>query len=179
MTNISPHLIELLRAIKHPIRLPILLALVQREAGAARVSILREGGIDRPVTADRVQIQQVLVNLLMNAIQAMQSVGGRVRALRISVEADGAEGEAGMARIAVEDSGNGISGEPASIFEPFFTTKRDGMGLGLSIFRSNVEAQGGPIAAANNAGFGATISFTLPLAPAAGAAHEAATETSV
>ncbi len=83
------------------------LALVQREARAAHVAIYQAGsGLALPVAGDRVQIQQVLLNLLMNAIQAMREVNGRSRELRILVEPDGE----GLARVAVQDSGNGIAG---------------------------------------------------------------------
>ena len=137
------------------------IALVQREALAA--GILLHGGSQEnvpPVTGDRVQIQQVLVNLLMNGIQAMRRVEGRARTLAVEMAREG-----DLVRVSVKDSGTGIAGEPASIFQPFYTTREDGMGMGLSICRSIVEAQGGRIEAANNADHGATISFTLPVAP--------------
>ncbi len=66
-----------------------------------------------------------------------------------------------MGRVAVGDCGDGVGDDPARIFEPFFTTKADGMGMGLSICRSIIEAQGGKISAANNEAYGATIAFTL------------------
>jgi PAS domain S-box-containing protein len=133
--------------------------LVQREAQAARVSIQSACDEDAPaVVGDRVQIQQVLVNLVLNAIQAMRQVEERPRALAIQIEPDGT----GMVRVAVQDSGPGIAGDPGRIFEPFFTTKSDGMGMGLSICRSIIEAQGGRIAATNNTDHGATVAFTLP-----------------
>ncbi len=132
--------------------------LIAREAGAAGVSVQVASETPVPrVIGDRVQIQQVLVNLLMNAIQAMrESVAPRRLQVRLDREVD-------AVRLAVIDSGVGITGDPARIFDPFFTTKGDGMGLGLSICRSIVEAQGGRIAAANNAERGATIAFTLPI----------------
>jgi C4-dicarboxylate-specific signal transduction histidine kinase len=135
--------------------------LVRREARAAHVALRRIGDAAVPlVIGDRVQIQQVLVNLLMNGIQAMCDVQGRARELCIKLEPDAGN----MVRVAVADCGNGIAGDPARIFEPFFTTKEDGMGMGLSICRSIVEAQGGRISAANNPVHGATIAFTLPAA---------------
>jgi PAS domain S-box-containing protein len=110
-----------------------------------------------PVMADRVQIQQVLLNLLVNAIDSMGSVVGprmiEVRAERRMTEVV----------ISVRDSGSGL--HPKSIehiFEAFFTTKREGMGMGLAISRSIIEAHGGKMRAMNNAGTGATFEFTLP-----------------
>ena len=138
------------------------IALVEREAGAAGVTLRRnsEGPVP-PVIGDRVQVQQVLVNLLMNGIQAMREVEGRLRNLDIRLEPDGER----LVRVLVRDSGTGIAGDPGNIFQPFFTTKEDGMGMGLSISRSIIEAQGGRIEAANNPDHGATISFTLPIQP--------------
>lgn len=138
------------------------LALVEREARQNGVSVrVRGSGDDLLVLGDRVQIQQVLVNLAINAIHALQDVEGRHRELDIVVET---EADA-MVRVSVRDSGSGILGNPGQIFEPFFTTKREGMGMGLSICRSIIEAQAGRIHAINNADYGATISFTLPAAP--------------
>jgi len=135
------------------------LALVAREARAANVGIsLASDDSVTEIVGDKVQIQQVLVNLLMNGIQSMRTVEDRPRDLIVKL---GAAAD-GLARIGVTDSGTGIAGEPASIFEPFFTTKADGMGMGLSISKSIVEAQGGRIEASNNAEHGATIAFTLP-----------------
>jgi C4-dicarboxylate-specific signal transduction histidine kinase len=111
-----------------------------------------------PVSADRVQIQQVLVNLLMNAIQAMEGITEGSCEILVSASSL----PAGMIRVDVSDTGCGISGDPARIFDPFFTTKGDGMGMGLSICRTIIEAQAGKIMAANNVGPGATISVTLP-----------------
>ena len=132
------------------------LSLVQREAKAARATIRAVIADDLPpVIGDRVQIQQVVVNLLINGLQAMQA--SRQRELDVSLSAEG-----DFLRVAVTDSGPGVSGEPGRIFEPFFTTKPDGVGLGLSISRSIIEGLGGRISAANNDGAGATIAFTLP-----------------
>jgi PAS domain S-box-containing protein len=159
-----------------PLALPALIdeavALVQREANAAQVAIQRLGDDALPfVIGDRVQIQQVVVNLLLNGIQAMHEVEGRKRALCIRLGMDTET----MVRVAVEDCGSGIGENPNRIFEPFFTTKADGMGMGLSICRSIIEAQGGRISAADNPDHGATIAFTLPVStaeiPAAQASH--------
>ncbi|WP_425988664.1 PAS domain-containing sensor histidine kinase [Ensifer sp. R-19] len=135
------------------------LALIEREARQHHIAVRvtnREGPVS--VMGDRVQIQQVLVNLAINAIHAMRGIDGRRHELRVDFTAD----TDGMVRVSVRDTGSGIPGDPARIFEPFFTTKREGMGMGLSICRSIVEAQAGRIHAVNNAGHGATISFTLP-----------------
>ena len=151
-------------------------ALIEREARqngiAVHVTSSRE---DVLVIGDRVQIQQVLVNLAINAIHAMHDVDGRPRELLIGFET---EADA-MVRISVRDSGSGIAGDPAQIFQPFFTTKREGMGMGLSICRSIIEAQAGRIHAANNADHGATISFTLPVAAADQPTRDEAIDTSV
>jgi PAS domain S-box-containing protein len=139
------------------------LALVEHEARRSQVSLRCFCiGNELPVLGDRVQIQQVLVNLALNAIQAMQSVEGRSRELLIDIEPVGDA----MMRASIRDRGTGINGNPAGIFEPFFTTKSEGMGMGLSICRSIIEAHGGRISAANNDGHGATIAFTLPVADA-------------
>lgn len=137
------------------------LALVDREACAARITIRTEiEPSDISIAADRIQIQQILVNLVMNAIHASAGAepGGDI-SITAATDAEG------MAHIAVADRGSGIVGiEPHALFDAFYTTKPDGMGMGLSISRSIVEAHGGRISAANNPGGGATISFTIPVA---------------
>jgi C4-dicarboxylate-specific signal transduction histidine kinase len=132
-------------------------ALVAHYARAAGVIIVREGerGV-APVWADRVQVQQVLVNLVLNGIQAMRHIQDRDRELTIKL----GSGEKGMLDIEVRDTGTGIS-DPSDILTPFFTTKSEGMGMGLSISRSIVEAHGGSIRARNNPDFGATVCFSL------------------
>jgi len=113
-----------------------------------------------PIFGDRVQLQQVIINLVMNGIEAMQPVTDRKRELLIVSAEDDAQGVA----IAVTDSGIGIADHDAErLFNPFFTTKSGGMGMGLSICRSIVEAHGGRLSAARNARAGATFRFTLPL----------------
>jgi PAS domain S-box-containing protein len=111
-----------------------------------------------PVDVDRVQIQQVLVNLLSNAVEAMQATPAETRrtTIRTSVR-DGA------VEVAVADRGPGLPpGNESKMFEPFVTTKPEGMGMGLSIARSIVEAHGGALWAESNAEGGATFRFTLP-----------------
>jgi two-component system sensor kinase FixL len=110
------------------------------------------------VLADRVQIQQVLLNLIRNAVEAMD--GSAVRDLTISIAMDGDK----FARISVADTGSGIAPEIAEqLFQPFITTKRQGMGVGLSISRTIVEAHGGRIWVEPNAGGGTIFNLTLPV----------------
>ena len=113
------------------------------------------------IVADRVQLQQVLINLISNATDAMSDIDDRPRRLTLTSRlADGTQVE-----VAVIDVGSGI--EPkhqARIFEPFFTTKADGMGMGLAICRGIIEALGGRLWATSNPDFGATVRFALPAA---------------
>ncbi|HEY6630225.1 MAG TPA: sensor histidine kinase, partial [Rhizobiaceae bacterium] len=110
-----------------------------------------------PVLGDRVQLQQVILNLVMNAIDAMKNSEKRTIDIRTSRAGD-------VALLTVSDSGPGIpGGKLKKIFEPFFTTKPDGMGMGLSIARTIVEAHNGQIRATNQDGGGATFQMKLPL----------------
>src|SRR3984957_2058829 len=112
-----------------------------------------------PAHGDRVQLQQVVMNLLMNGIQAMSPVTDRRRDLRIR----SCEQQPDQILISVEDSGVGIESENAGrLFDAFFTTKPDGMGLGLWICKSIVEQHGGRIWASRNSGVGSKVEFTLP-----------------
>jgi PAS domain S-box-containing protein len=112
------------------------------------------------VWGDRVQLQQVILNLIMNALEAMQAVTDRPRELVIGSHQD----DARQVVVTVRDCGVGVSGEDADrLFNAFFTTKASGMGMGLSICRSIIEAHGGRISVVNNDGPGATFQFTLPL----------------
>ncbi len=107
---------------------------------------------------DRIQIQQVLVNLIRNALEAMSDAP--MRRLEISLD----EAPGGFARISVADTGTGVSDDVrADLFSPFVTTKREGVGIGLSICRTIVEAHGGAISVENRPGGGAVFRFTLPL----------------
>jgi signal transduction histidine kinase len=104
-------------------------------------------------------LQQVLLNLILNAVDAMSGAAEETRDLLISTEQD----EAGGARVAVRDSGPGLSPESLGrLFDAFYTTKTAGMGMGLSICRSIVEAHGGRVWAAPNEPRGAVFQFTLP-----------------
>src|SRR5262245_32826243 len=133
--------------------------LVAREIAAHQVSLRLALAPALPaVRGDRVQLQQLIINLVINGIQAMAAIGGRPRTLSIRSELD----ESGAVRVCVQDSGNGIDPANANrLFDAFYTTKSGGMGLGLSICRSIAEAHGGRIWAANHGG-GARFSFTLP-----------------
>lgn len=109
------------------------------------------------VLADKVQIQQVLLNLMRNAIEAMEEVHKRELAVSTALVGDN------MIEISVADTGAGISPEiAAQLFQPFVTTKRQGMGVGLSISRTIIEAHGGSIAPRPNPGGGTVFAFTLP-----------------
>jgi signal transduction histidine kinase len=110
------------------------------------------------VQGDRVQLQQVLLNLVLNAVEAMGSVGARARELLISTEQD----HTGVL-VAVQDSGPGIDPTHLErIFEAFYSTKSGGTGMGLSICRSIIDAHGGKLWAAANQPLGAVFRFTLP-----------------
>jgi two-component system sensor kinase FixL len=136
------------------------LALVEREIAGRGVALSLDLVRDLPpVQADRIQLQQVLINLLLNALQAMDAVAPEARRLSLRTFAD----DSGNAVLAVEDSGPGFDPETASrLFSAFFTTKASGMGMGLSICRSIVEASGGRIWATRNDGAGATFHVLLP-----------------
>jgi PAS domain S-box-containing protein len=112
-----------------------------------------------PVLADRVQMQQVLLNLIVNGIEAMIAVQHQPRSLWMESRVD----ESGDILVVVGDSGTGFGPEADRVFTPFFTTKANGMGMGLSISRSIVENHGGRLWAAPNVPVGALFSFTLPV----------------
>jgi C4-dicarboxylate-specific signal transduction histidine kinase len=139
------------------------LALVNRESLRNHVALQTDFGTDLPaLTADRVQLQQVLLNLMMNGIEAMSTVENRSRELSITSEPQ--QNPAGVL-VAVRDSGSGISPQNLErLFETFFTTKTEGMGMGLAIGRSIVEAHGGRLWAEANPDHGATFRFTIPTA---------------
>jgi PAS domain S-box-containing protein len=135
--------------------------LLRGEANENAVSIRTDIGADLPkITADRVQLQQVLMNLMLNGIESMKETGG---ALTVKT----GRGEGGQVLISVSDTGVGLPMDKGDqIFSAFFTTKAQGSGMGLAISRSIVESQGGRLWATSNDGRGATFHFTLLTAPA-------------
>jgi signal transduction histidine kinase len=135
------------------------LSLIRSEAGKRRVSleIDLETGLP-PILADRVQIQQVLMNLCINGLDAMGSVADRRRTLSLRTRCH----DPGAIRVEVQDSGVGLR-EPDRVFEPFFTTKQNGMGMGLPISRSIVELHNGQLWPQNGDTPGTTFCFTLPV----------------
>ena len=137
------------------------MALVQRELSRHEVSLRMELAPGLPaIYGDRVQLQQVIINLVMNAIEAMQSVTDRPRRLAIRSGRD----DLGRVFLTVADCGAGVSEADAErIFTPFFTTKSGGMGMGLAICRSIVEAHAGRLSTFPNEEGGATFQFVLPL----------------
>src|ERR1700681_3388475 len=142
-----------------------MIVLLRSEANRYSISIRTELVEHLPtVMADRVELQQVFMNLMLNGIDAMKEASGGSR-LTIKSEV-----EDGQVRISVSDSGVGLSPEQADqIFRPFFTTKDNGTGMGLPISRSIIESHGGRLWAAGAPGRGATFQFTLPVTVAADA----------
>jgi PAS domain S-box-containing protein len=137
------------------------MSLVQHELFSHRVALRLElAPALPPVLADRIQLQQVILNLVVNGIEAMQPVTDRPRELVIRTRQD----ETDQVLVTVSDCGVGVAAEDVDrLFDAFFTTKSDGMGMGLSICRSIVDAHGGRLSASGNTGPGATFQFTLPL----------------
>jgi PAS domain S-box-containing protein len=136
------------------------LALAGHKLQENRISLERQLTEALPlVMADRVQLQQVLVNLLMNAIEAMSAITNRPRLLSVQSQL----AEFGNILVAVRDSGTGLSSEADALFTPFVTTKADGMGMGLPISRSLIEGHGGRLWSEPNVPHGAAFLFTLPI----------------
>ena len=135
--------------------------LVKNDALIRNVSMRLDLASDLPgVLGDRVQLQQVVLNLVLNSLEALRPPWAGARTLVIRTARDGAT----TVRVAVQDSGSGIDEkDPDRIFQPFYTTKAEGLGMGLAIARTIVDAHGGRLIAANNEQGGATVHFTLPM----------------
>jgi C4-dicarboxylate-specific signal transduction histidine kinase len=142
------------------------IALSLSELQGSRVILRSELAADLPpVTGDRIQLQQVIMNLLRNASDAMSGVEDRPRQLLIRTE----RGEGERVRLSVRDAGVGLDPQNADrLFQAFYTTKDDGMGIGLSVSRSIIESHQGRLWAEPNDGPGATFSFSIPHASEAG-----------
>jgi C4-dicarboxylate-specific signal transduction histidine kinase len=144
------------------------IALSLSELQRSRVALHVDLAAELPaVVGDRVQLQQVILNLLLNASEAMSGVEDLAKRLMIRTERDGSGG----VRLTVQDVGVGFEAQAVnSMFEAFYTTKSEGMGIGLSVSRSIIERHHGRIWAAPNDGPGATFAFSIPHATEAGAA---------
>jgi signal transduction histidine kinase len=136
------------------------IALVSSDVLRSKVELKTELAVDLPpVVGDRIQLQQVILNLILNAKDAISAVQTAPRELLITSR----KSNSGAVAVAVRDSGAGLDPKNVDrIFEPFFTTKPEGMGLGLSISRTIIEAHGGTLCATQNVDQGATIQFSLP-----------------
>jgi PAS domain S-box-containing protein len=136
------------------------LKLIHSEVVIKNVAVCLDLAADLPtVPGDRVQLQQVILNLLVNSVEAMSAVEDRARELLIRSSRDGPAG----VLVAVRDVGLGLDPEQAErIFDSFYTTNANGLGLGLSISRSIIDAHGGRLWATPNEGYGTTLWFTLP-----------------
>lgn len=147
-----------------PLALPDLVqevvALTRREALQRKIQVQTEVPSDLPlVPGDRIQIQQVLLNLVLNSMDAMNEVPPERRVLVIQARRT----QETMVEVSVRDSGPGIpEANLSKVFEPFFSTKQNGMGIGLMICRTIVESHGGSLRAENNSGPGACFTFSLP-----------------
>ena len=139
-----------------------IILLIRVEAVKNRVAVRKQFAEDLPlVQGARVQLQQVILNLMVNAIEAMSEDNDGVRDLQVSTERDASGG----VLVTVRDSGPGLT--PAMlerVFEAFYTTKPTGLGIGLSICRSIIEAHGGKLWASATDERGAVFQFTLPAA---------------
>jgi two-component system sensor kinase FixL len=139
-----------------------IVALVHSDAILRNIRVILDVRPVFPVVrGDKIQLQQVLLNLMLNAFDAMKDCRSEEREVLVRIES----AVAGMVEVSVSDRGTGLTGDQLDkIFQPFYTTKRDGLGMGLSISRSIIEAHGGRLRAENNAEHpGATFCFTVPV----------------
>jgi C4-dicarboxylate-specific signal transduction histidine kinase len=156
------------------------IALTSSELQRNSVSLRLELADDLPpVAGDRIQLQQVILNFIVNGTEAMNGVEDRPREMVISTQRD----ETGNIRLSVQDTGVGFDAlSTEKLFSPFFTTKTSGMGIGLSVSRSIIESHQGRLWAEVNRGPGATFSFALPFQPGqelADGGHRRHVETSI
>lgn len=142
-------------------------ALTAAQAARNRISMILElAPILPPVLGDRIQLQQVLLNLIINGIEAMTSIEDRERRMTLRSRIE----DSARVHVSVEDTGVGVNPETmAKLFEPFFTTRAQGIGMGLPISRSIIEAHGGNLWAESTPHEGAVFQFTLPIANGAAA----------
>jgi signal transduction histidine kinase len=143
-------------------------ALARVDAATRQVMLETNVSLGLPsVNGDRVHLEQVLLNLILNGMDALNGTTQNDRRVTVGARPDGPQ----SVQIAVSDTGSGIPADDlARVFEPFFTTKSHGMGMGLPISRTIIEAHGGRLWAENNSGGGATFRFTLRAAKDSGAA---------
>lgn len=126
-----------------------------------RITVRTHLAQDLPtVRGDRIQLHQVILNLILNAAEAMSAIDERPRLLTIRTQCEGRE----RVRVCVEDTGTGFAAHESRLFEPFYTTKSEGMGIGLSISHAIIGSHGGRLAATANEGPGATFCFSIPCA---------------
>ena len=139
------------------------IALSQSDVRRAGATLRVELPEDLPaVIGDRVQLQQVILNLLRNACDTVRGIDDRPREIEIRIARD----EGTLVRVSVRDSGVGLEADSAEkLFDAFYTTKQDGMGIGLSVCRSIIENHRGRLWAVANDGPGATFAFSIPVAP--------------
>ena len=136
-------------------------ALIHSEAILHSIGVELDLAVDLPMArGDKIQLQQVVLNLLLNAFDAMKDCPADERTIIVQAARNGSS----MVEIAVRDRGTGLATDKLDkIFQPFYTTKSEGLGMGLSISRSIVEAHGGTLRAKNNPDRGATFYFTIPV----------------
>ena len=146
-TDINDLISDVLSLLRADVLLPELVIVTEFSTGLPHIS------------ADRIQLQQVIINLILNGAAAMKDLPPSRREIRIKTAIE----KHGNVKVSVIDSGTGIEADAMKhIFEPFYTTKQEGMGMGLPISQTIIEAHGGTMAASNNPDRGATFSFTLP-----------------